>query len=369
MGASGLKSRSKSRTPPSLQAHARQSRKPRKKSGLGPVPLPPLPNNSGPDLRVNEIGPYHVISILGEGGMGAVFKARDTRTGDLVAIKLLATRLANDAEFVERFDREAQIARGVRHPNVVAGLDSGWHAGRPFLVMEFVAGQSLDKVLDASGTIEESFALRILREVTKGLGCAHEKGVIHRDVKPDNVLMGKDGSIKLADFGLARAVLHARRLTRNGIALGTPDYIAPEQIECNPYADHRVDFYSLGAMYYRLLTGRAPFVAEKEQDVMIKHLYDPIPDPRAYNPNVSRHSTLLIRKLMAKRAAHRYDCARTLQEDIDAVLAGETPPHAAQQSKKSAERRQRRFAPVLGAICLGGLVFLLFALAKWLLGQ
>lgn len=366
--ASGLKSRSKSRTPPSLQAHARQSRKARKKSGHGVVPLPPL-NSSGPDLHVNEIGPYRIISVLGEGGMGAVFKARDERSSKLVAIKLLATRLANDAEFVERFDREAQIARGVKHPNVVAGLDSGWHAGRPFLVMEFVAGQSLDKVLDANGTIEESYALRILREVAKALGCAHTKGVIHRDVKPDNVLVGKDGSIKLADFGLARAVLHARRLTRNGIALGTPDYIAPEQIECSPYADHRVDFYSLGAMYYRLLTGRAPFVAEKEQDVMIKHLYDPIPDPRAFNPNVSKHSSLLIRKLMAKRAAHRYDSAIPLLQDIEAALAGRTPPHAAEQSKKSSESSRRRFAPVLGAICLGALVFLLFALAKWLLGQ
>jgi len=365
MGASGLKSRSKNRTPPSAPAHARQSRKARKKSGFGPIPLP----QPGPDLHVNEIGPYRVLSVLGEGGMGAVFKARDERNGEIVAIKLLASRLANDAEFVERFDREAQIARGVRHPNVVRGLDSGWHAGRPFLVMEFVAGQSLDRVLDQRGVIEESLALRILRDVAKGLGCAHEQGVIHRDVKPDNVLLGHDRSIKLADFGLARAVLHARRLTRNGIALGTPDYIAPEQIECNPYADHRVDFYSLGAMFYRLLTGRAPYVAEKEQDVMIKHLYDPIPDPRAINPNVSRNSTLLVRKLMAKRAAHRYDSARTLLQDVEAVLAGHTPPHAAQQSRNSAERAKRRFAPVLGAICLAGLVFLLFALAKRLLGQ
>jgi serine/threonine-protein kinase len=261
-----------------------------------------------------------------------------------------------------------QIILGVRHPNLVTGLGSGWCGGRPYLAMEFVAGQSLDKILDLRGVFDEKEALRILGEVTKGLGCVHEHGVIHRDVKPDNVLLGRDGHVKLTDFGLARAMLHARRLTRNGIALGTPDYIAPEQIECSPYADHRVDFYSLGAMYYRLLTGHAPFVAEREQDVMIKHLYDPIPDPRARNPKVTIHSVKLIRKMMAKRPEQRYDNARVLLEDIEAVLRDEDPPHAQASVHKSEQVQQNSRAALVGAACLTGIVFLLFALAKWLTG-
>ncbi len=201
---------------------------------------------------------YVLERRLGKGGMGVVFLATQRSLGRKVAIKFLAGELARDAEFLERFDREAQALANLQHPNLVGVIDRGQHAGIPYLVMEFVDGVALRDVMSEK-TLSAADALRIVPQVCEALEYAHDRGIVHRDVKPENILIARDGTAKIADFGLARLVgKDAGRITRSNVIMGSVDYMAPEQREKVKDADHRADIYSLGVVLYEMLTGELP---------------------------------------------------------------------------------------------------------------
>ncbi|HEY3321360.1 MAG TPA: serine/threonine-protein kinase [Planctomycetota bacterium] len=288
----------------------------REKDGVPPVALG------------TEIGPFMILGILGSGGMGLVYKVREKGNERLMALKILSLKLTEDAEFVARFQREVQTASALSHPNIVAGFGSGTLEGKPYLLMEYVAGRSLERLLETERRLPEPRALSIAREVARALDYAHSHGVVHRDVKPDNVLLGDDGSVKLTDFGLAKLMRENQRLTQSGVALGTPHYISPEQVEASRYIDHRADLYSLGAMLFQMLTGRVLFDGANNNEIMLRHLNEPPRDPREFVPSISDDTAKIIRKLLVKKAAERYDSAEQVIADIDSVLNHESPRYA-----------------------------------------
>src|SRR3990172_2471645 len=179
--------------------------------------------------------------------MGAVYKAREPLTGRLIALKVLNRSLASDPRLLERFQREARMVGALNHPHIVAAYGSGEAGGQPYLAMEFVDGESARARLKRLGRLPEAEAVTLVKAVAEGLAHAHAEGMVHRDVKPDNVLLGKDGAVKLADLGLAKSIEDDQRLTRTGTAMGTPHYISPEQARGESQLDGRTDIYSLGA--------------------------------------------------------------------------------------------------------------------------
>ncbi|HXF37193.1 MAG TPA: Stk1 family PASTA domain-containing Ser/Thr kinase [Actinomycetota bacterium] len=243
------------------------------------------PAHPGPDL-VTLDGRYHVVERIATGGMGEVFRARDLVLDRDVAIKVLHRNLAGDPGFVERFRREARAAAALNHPNIVAVYDWGAADGIYYMVMEHVRGASLRQLLDALGRLEPAQAADVLLQVLAALDHAHRVGIVHRDVKPENVLVTREGTAKVADFGLARAYADARA-TQTGALTGTVPYLAPEQIRGEP-ADPRTDLYSLGIMGFELLTGRVPFAGETPAAVAHRHLTDRVPRPSSLVPGIPR---------------------------------------------------------------------------------
>jgi serine/threonine-protein kinase len=229
---------------------------------------------------------YQVIARIASGGMGEVFRARDSVLDRDVAIKVLHRNLAGDPGFIDRFRREARSAALLSHPNIVAIHDWGsTTSGTYFMVMEFVRGRNLRDLLSASERLEPQQALEVILQVLAALDHAHRKGIVHRDVKPENVLVTPEGSVKVADFGLARALAEARVTQAPGTVTGTVQYLAPEQIQGEP-ADPRTDLYALGIVAYELLTGSVPFTGETSVAIAYKHLSDTVPAPSRAAPHV-----------------------------------------------------------------------------------
>ena len=275
-----------------------------------------------------KLGEYVLESKLGEGGMGAVYKARDEHLGRIVALKVMSKSVANNPEFVERFKREVKAAGQLNHVHIVAAFGAGEADGQPYLAMEFVDGESLGRRFRTLGRLVEQEALRITKGVAAGLGHAHSHSFVHRDIKPDNVLLGHDGSVKIVDLGLAKALDDDQRLTKTGIAIGTPHYISPEQARGDKHLDHRCDIYSLGATLYLLLTSRLPFDGKNNTEIMLKHLKDELENPQDLVPELSDGTVAIVTRMMAKKPADRYDSCEQLIEDIDCVLDGKPLRHA-----------------------------------------
>ena len=260
------------------------------------------------------LGGYEILARLGQGGMGAVFKARHISLGRIVALKVLNPEASRDPSFVQRFQREAHLASQLQHPNIVEVYDVGSQNGRHFMAMEYVDGKSLEERV-AGGPIPEELALTIARGVAEALAAAHAAGIIHRDIKPANILMTREGQPKLADLGLAKSTdADGVALTQTGAVVGTPLYMSPEQCQASKEMDHRTDIYSLGATLYHMVCGRPPFTGSSTVALIHKHVYDPLPDPRQTVPNLSAGLAGLLSRMMAKAPEDRYgSCEEVIQ--------------------------------------------------------
>lgn len=269
----------------------------------------------------NLIGGNRIVEKLGAGGMGAVYLAKHQTLGREVALKLLPPEFTQHKEYVERFLREARAAAQLKHPNVVQVYDAGEQAGQFYISMEFVKGKSLGHLQREKGPLDEATALRFLQQAALGLAAAHALGLVHRDIKPENLLIDTDGTVKVADFGLVSDVEGDSGLTQPGAMLGTPTYMSPEQCD-GLKADVRSDIYSLGAAFYRLMTGSAPFTAPTPIGVLYKHRYEPTPDPRTVRPQISEAAAQMLLRMMAKRPEDRFQTAADVAAFADAVLKG-----------------------------------------------
>lgn len=234
----------------------------------------------------SRFGGFEILELLGAGGMGRVFRARDLALDRVVALKVLARELAHDEAFVQRFQREARAVARLNHPNIVQIYGVGSVDGIHYLSMEYLDGRSLGHYLK-SGHWPEREAVLIVRQVCQALRVAHAAGLVHRDIKPDNLILTRGGEIKVVDLGIAKRVDDDQSMTQSGAAVGTPHYIAPEQVQGWRDIDGRADIYSLGATLYHLVTGHTPFKGTSGAHVMSLHLVSPLPDPRDLEPGLS----------------------------------------------------------------------------------
>ena len=282
----------------------------------------------GQTLGRKRIGDYELLSKLGEGGMGAVFKARQVFADRVIALKILSPKMAKNKEFQNRFVREARAVAKLNHPHIVSGIDVGSADGYCYFAMEFVDGESLGQYMHRKGgRVSEAVALDFIKQIAKALQHAHENNLLHRDVKPDNILLDKNCSVaKLADLGLARSAENENEdasLTQAGQAVGTPFYISPEQARGKTDLSAATDLYSLGATLFHLLTGQVPFDGATAALIMTRHLTDPVPSLRAINPNISVGVERMVMRLMEKSPEDRYPDAKALIADIERVLEGD----------------------------------------------
>jgi hypothetical protein len=267
-------------------------------------------------------GRYEIEELVGTGGMSSVYRARDTVLERWVALKVLHEHFSVDPEYVERFRREARAIARLNHPNIVTVIDRGEFGDRQFIVFEHVPGENLKEVVEREGPLPVPQALALTYQIARGLAFAHEHGVVHRDVKPQNVLLDESGTAKVTDFGIARSLDPSEELTQTGTLLGTSDYIAPEQASGQP-VDARTDQYSLGVLLYELLTGEVPYRAESFMAVAMRHLRDPVPSVRERRPNVSARVDEIVARAMAKRPEHRFPSTEAMMGAIEAALADE----------------------------------------------
>ncbi|MHC5037033.1 MAG: bifunctional serine/threonine-protein kinase/formylglycine-generating enzyme family protein [Planctomycetota bacterium] len=267
----------------------------------------------------DEIAGFRVIRKIGEGGMGTVYLATQIRLQREIALKILHPRLVRkNQEFVGRFLREAALAAKLNHPNVIQVIDAGEAENRHFMAMEKVEGKSVIELLDAGGAFPETVALEIARQTAKALEAARQHQLIHRDIKPDNLILTREGVVKVADFGLAKNLGASTHLTRAGILMGTPAYISPEQVQ-GAQADHRSDIYALGITMYEMTVGEKPFRAESIMALLMKHVVDPIPDPRTINPTLSGAFVQVLKAMTAKNPEDRILTATDLVKRIEAL--------------------------------------------------
>jgi hypothetical protein len=315
--------------PPTMLVLASSAQLPKPPGSVGAPGAPGAPpqSKSGSTSGRIKLGPYEIVRPLGKGGMGTVYEGWDVNMQRPAAIKVPTREVVDDPEAVKRFLREARAAGVVHHPNLVAVYHVGEEAGVLYIAMELVTGGSCSDWLAAKGPMSEAQATWIIAEAARGLGAAHAAGMVHRDVKPANLMLTADGSVKVADFGLAKNTMgdSAANLTATGQVMGTPNYMSPEQCQGLPL-DGRSDLYSLGATYYALLTGKPPFAAEHNTALLFKHLTAPIPDPRRLRPELPEGCTRIIRRAMAKKPEDRYRDAEEMVADLQRIEFGGTGP-------------------------------------------
>jgi len=265
-------------------------------------------------------GRYRLERKLGGGGMADVWLAEDQELGRKVAIKMLHDRYANDTQFVERFRREATHAAGLSHPNVVSIFDRGEAGGSYFIVMEYVEGRTLKELIVTRGPCPVPVAISYVRQVLAALRYAHRNGIVHRDIKPHNVLVDHEGRVKVADFGIARA--GSSQMTEAGSIIGTAQYLSPEQARGAP-VDESSDLYSTGILLFELLTGKVPFTGETPVEIAMKHLSQVPPAPSSIRSEVPHDLDLVVVRALAKEPADRYRSAKEMDRDLELVGRGD----------------------------------------------
>jgi serine/threonine-protein kinase len=295
----------------------------------------------------HQIPGYLVLGKLGAGAMAVVYKARQLSLDRIVAIKVLPKRFTENKEYVERFYKEGKAAGKLNHPNIVQAVDVGEAGGYHYFVMEYVEGKTLYDDLSAGKVYGELEALNVIIQVAEALRHAHSVGLIHRDVKPKNIMINKEGIVKLADMGLARQTtdFEAAKMEK-GKAYGTPYYISPEQIRGEIDVDERADIYGLGATFYHLVTGRVPFMADDPMEVMRKHLREELIPPDHLNTSLSAGVSEVIEVMMAKNKKDRYNSVEELLIDLKAVRDGEAPVRAHKRMNMSDLEKLEEGEPV-----------------------
>jgi beta-lactam-binding protein with PASTA domain/tRNA A-37 threonylcarbamoyl transferase component Bud32 len=325
---------------------------------------------------------YEIGELLGAGGMAEVYRGKDSRLGRDVAIKLLRNEHASDPTFIARFRREAQSAASLNHPHIVAVYDTGEDNGVPFIVMEYVEGRTLRDVIRGEGPLMPRRACEIVSDVCEALAFSHAAGIIHRDIKPANVMLTRAGTVKVMDFGIARAMAASSTMTQTAAVMGTAQYLSPEQAR-GEQVDARSDLYSTGCLLYEAVTGRPPFVGDSPVAVAYQHVReDPVP-PSRINDDIDPALDAVVLKSMAKNPGNRYQSAGEMREDLLRAASGRAvratpvlPPVEATQvinpvsattalryePERVAERRGRGWAYL--ALALAALA--VFGLTAWL---
>jgi len=300
-------------------------------------------------------GRYQVIEELGHGGMGKVYKVFDTDIKEKIALKLLRPEIAVDKETVERFSNELKLARKISHRNVCRMFDLGKAEGTTFITMEFVPGEDLKKFIRKSGLFAAGRTVSIAKQVCEGLMEAHHLGVVHRDLKPQNIMVDDDGNARIMDFGIARS-LRGKGITGAGVMIGTPEYMSPEQVE-GKEADQRSDIYSLGIILYEMLTGRVPFEGDTPFTIGVKHKSERPKDPRELNTQIPQDLGGLVLKCLEKDKATRYQSTDELRADLEKVEQGLPTAERAVAKRKPFTSREitvkfnlRRLALPLSAV-------------------
>jgi eukaryotic-like serine/threonine-protein kinase len=273
------------------------------------------------DTLINTLfdGRYRILRKLGSGGMANVYLAEDEDLGRRVAIKILSERYAHDELFNERFRREAKSAAGLSHPNIVSIYDRGEADGTPYIAMEVIEGRSLKELILTRGPLPVAQAIDYAKQILGALRFAHRHGIIHRDIKPHNTLLGNENRLKVTDFGIARA--GASQMTEVGSIMGTAQYLSPEQARGAPVAAAS-DLYSLGIVLYEMLTGQVPFSGDSAIEIAMKHLNEAPKPPSTHRPEITRELDQVVLRALAKNPEDRYQSADELQEDLDRVEAG-----------------------------------------------
>jgi len=303
-------------------------------ASLSSAPTRALPVTTGSsDVTLGGLfaGRYEIREVLGRGGMGAVYRATDRQLDEVVALKVLRSEvLGEDPSLVERFKQEIKLARRITHPNVLRTHDFGETDGVPYISMEYLEGVTLKDLIARKGALPEGVGLRIAKQICQGLEAAHRQGVVHRDIKPQNVLiLLESGEVKIMDFGIARVstVDGASGLTTAGTVVGTPDYMPPEQAQ-GETADFRSDLYSTGVLLFEMFTGRLPFPGDTPLAVIMGHLQKPVPRPRSLNPSLSPEIEALVLRCLEKNPARRYARAGELLSALSAASGRDEEPAA-----------------------------------------
>ena len=315
-------------------------------------------------------GRYELEELAGTGGMSSVYRARDNLLERHVALKLLHDSYGADAESIERFRREARAVAQLSHPNIVTVIDRGEDGGRQYIVFEYVDGENLKELVARAGPLPVRRALELAIQVGAGLACAHEHGVVHRDVKPQNVLLNGDGLAKVTDFGIARSLDVDHGMTQTGAVIGTSNYIAPEQASGRS-VDERTDVYSLGVVLFELLTGDVPFPGENFVAVAMRHVHEEPPSVLELRPDVPVRVAQLVDRALAKDPDERFPSMAAMVAELRACLAADEAPEertmivaAPARGGTAARRRGRRSWPLV--LLLVGLAAVA-AVAVWAL--
>lgn len=263
-------------------------------------------------------GRYELIEKIGEGGMAVVYKGKDRLLNRYVAVKILRPEFTKDAQFIENFKRESQAAAGLQHPNIVSVYDVGKEGNIHFIVMELIDGRPLSDIISERAPIDYKQAIEITRQVASALSLAHRNNIIHRDVKPHNIMITRDGIAKLADFGIAKAVSDSTLVTETSRVIGSVHYFSPEQAR-GSYVDERSDIYSLGIVLYEMLTGQVPFDGDNPVQVALMHINDDIVPPSKLVPGIPPALEKLVMKATDKFQSNRYKNADELLEDLQNI--------------------------------------------------
>jgi predicted Ser/Thr protein kinase len=306
---------------------------------------------------------YEVEELVGTGGMSSVFRAHDRLLDRKVALKVLHQQYSEDAEYIERFRREARAVAALSHPNIVTVIDRGEHEGRQFIVFEYIDGENLKALIERRGPAPVTTALELAMQIARGLSFAHQQGLVHRDVKPQNVLLNGDGQAKVTDFGIARSLDVQHGMTQTGTVLGTSDYIAPEQAQGQRVDEHS-DVYSLGVVLYEMLTNEVPFPGENFVAVAMRHINEAPPAIRDKRPDVSPRLEAAVQRAMAKRPEDRFATMADFCHELEADLAEAQGETVAAPALPKRARKPHRPGPnpwpivlaLLTLIAIGGVI-------------